>query len=119
MNREYDGIQTYLGPHHKHHPDYFQRIMGDSKCAWDTSLIEPPSCPLRSFRWAIWDNLANPINLVNFDPFDPFGQFNHDKMIKSDMINSKPEETRAADLEVSTPFFNPLDGALYLHPKTS
>ena len=64
-------------------------------------------------------NLANLGPLVNFDPFGQFGQLNHDKMIKSDMINSKPEETRAADLEVSTPFFNPLDGALYLHPKTS
>ena len=34
-------------------PNYFQRSMGSSKCAWDTSLIEPPSCPLRSFRWSI------------------------------------------------------------------
>ena len=63
-------------------------------------------------------NLANLGPLVNFDPFGQFGQLNHDndkgrKMIKSDMITSKPEETRGSDIEADVPasFYNPLDGA--------
>ena len=38
------------------------------------------------------------------------------------VINSKPEETRAANLEADVPtqiFYNPLDGASYLHLQTS
>ena len=42
-----------------------------------------------------------------------YGNGNGRKMIKSDMINSKPEETRGSDIEADVPasFFNPLDGA--------
>ena len=77
----------------------------DSKCAWDTSLIEPPSCPLRITRWTVKSENDRAQKKQFAIIFCTFG-------IDFLFASSQPEETRA-DIQPDASnsyFYNPLGG---------